>query len=64
MKKELNKYQSLIDNLPDTEKDSFDWIGTYGRVALTDAQRFESFSSPLVQTGNPVLADKCIARLE
>ncbi len=99
MKKELNKYQSLIDNLPDafayhqvvadktgkpvdyifleincafeemtglkrvdvigkkvTEvlpdigKDSFDWIGTYGRVALSgEPVRFESYFSPLAR---------------
>jgi len=42
----LNK--SVTQVVPGIEKDPFDWIGTYGKVALTGRQiRFEQFSARL-----------------
>jgi len=47
------KRENIIDRkvtevIPSIEKDQFDWIGNYGRVALSsDPIRFESYSEPL-----------------
>ena len=38
----------VTEALPGIEKDKFDWIGTYGKVALTGEEvRFEQYAEPL-----------------
>ncbi|MGM0653287.1 MAG: PAS domain S-box protein, partial [Bacillota bacterium] len=48
LKKEMITGKKVTEVLPGIEKSEFDWIGTYGRVALNgEPIRFESFSEPL-----------------
>ncbi|BER91759.1 HD domain-containing phosphohydrolase [Atrimonas thermophila] len=48
LKREKILGRRVTEVLPGIERSSFDWIGTYGQVALTgETMRFESFSEPL-----------------
>jgi PAS domain S-box-containing protein len=48
LKREKIIGKKVTEILPGIEKSEFDWIGTYGKVALSgEPVRFESFSEPL-----------------
>jgi PAS domain S-box-containing protein len=48
LKREKIIGKKVTEVLPGIEKGEFDWIGTYGRVALNgETARFENFSEPL-----------------
>ncbi len=48
LKREKIINKKVTEVFPDIEKSDFDWIGTYGQVALSgEPIRFESFSEPL-----------------
>ena len=50
LKREKIIGKKVTEILPGIEKSEFDWIGTYGKVALSrEPIRFESFSEPLGQ---------------
>ncbi len=48
LKREKVIGKKVTEVLPGIEKSEFDWIGTYGKVALSgEPFRFEGFSEPL-----------------